>query len=124
MADFLTINPTAAERLAVESSIPYTAQKTDQVAMIARTLAPGSMKEKIRPVTLPGASPIGLVIVDHPAAIFVLHGTKAHKIYPKKPGGVLVFSPRGGSSRVFARIVDHPGTKANNFLEKALRLVP
>jgi hypothetical protein len=123
MAEFITINPTAAQRLAVTSSIPYTARITERVAMHARLLAPGSMKQKIRAVSLPGPSPIGLVISDHPATTYVLHGTKAHKIYPKKPGGVLVFNQRGGGSKIFARVVNHPGTKANNFLMKALRSV-
>ncbi len=120
---FLTINPSATRTLASQSAGPYVATLTERVAMHARLLAPGSMKSQIRAVHTGGPSPLGLVVSDHPASIFVINGTRAHKIRPKKPGGVLVFTPKGGSGKVFARVVNHPGTKPNDFLLKALRSV-
>jgi hypothetical protein len=123
MADFLVINPAEARSLGAKSAGPYIAALTEKVAMHARTLAPGTMKEKIRPIHTGGPAPIGIVTSDHPASIFVLRGTRAHKIYPRKPGGVLVFTPKGGGDKIFARVVNHPGTKANDFLTKALRAV-
>jgi hypothetical protein len=123
MADFLTVNPASARMLGAQSAGPYIATLTERIAMHARILAPGSMKTKIRAVHTGGPSPIGLVISDHDATIFVIKGTKAHKIYPRKPGGVLAFTPNGGGDKVFARVVSHPGTKPNDFLTKALRSV-
>jgi hypothetical protein len=123
MAEFLTINATATERLAVNSSRSITARKTAAVAGIARMIAPGSMKQSIRAIPGAGVSPIGIVVCDHPAAVYVIHGTKAHVIKPKK-GKYLAFQPKGGGNTVFARIVHHPGTKPNNFMLRALRLTP
>lgn len=40
-------------------------------------------------------------------------------IYPKKPGGFLVFKPKGGTTLVFARKVR--GVRAGNFLSNAAR---
>lgn len=121
MAEFLTVNATAAQRLAVNSSASVVRRKTQAVAGVARLIAPGSMKQKIRIVGGTGPSPIGIVVCDHPAAVYVIHGTKAHVITPKK-GKYLVFTPKGGGNKVFARIVHHPGTKPNDFLLRALRL--
>ena len=119
---FLVINPQATRTLAQQSAGPYIATLTERVAMHARLLAPGSMKTEIRAIHTGGPAPLGLVVSDHPASIFVIRGTKAHMIRPKKPGGVLVFTPTGGQ-KVFVRFVKHPGTKPNDFLTKALRSV-
>jgi hypothetical protein len=121
-SDFITVNPAQARALAVRSSAAEVAKVTSRVAVRARTLAPGSMKGKIRPVSMGGPAPIGIVICDHPAAMFVLQGTKKHDIRPRQ-AKVLAFKPRGSGKTVFARVVHHPGTKANNFLLKALHSV-
>jgi hypothetical protein len=47
-------------------------------------------------------------------------GTDAHSIDPK-PGGVLRFT--SGGQVVFAKHVEHPGTKKNAFVERAMRTV-
>jgi hypothetical protein len=120
--DFLTINPAQARRFAEKSSTAYVNRLTERVAVNARLLAPGTMKEKIRVIPAGGINPIGIIVCDHPATIFVIDGTKPHDIRPK-PGGVLVFVPKGGGNKVFTRLVHHPGTRANNFLMKALRSV-
>lgn len=122
MPDFLTVNPAAARGLASRAALPLVRATTEEVAMRARLLAPGSMKDQIRAVTLPGAVPRGLVISDHPKTQLVLFGTKKHDIKPKK-GKFLVFTPKNGGGKVFARIVHHPGTKPNNFLLKALNSI-
>lgn len=41
---------------------------------------------------------------------FVEQGTKAHKITPKRPGGVLSFDGR------YAKVVQHPGISARGFM--------
>lgn len=120
---FLTINQAAARRLAEESSLAAVMRTTEKTAMIARAIAPGTMKEHIRPIISPTAGGLGIVVCDHPAAGFVLEGTKPHHITARKKGGYLKF--KSGGEDVFVgpspnRFVRHPGTKANNFLFKAL----
>lgn len=117
--DFLTINRAKLDNLARRGAAAKVAAITARTAAIAATTAPGSMKQKIRPIFHGSkANPVGIVMVDHPAALFVLQGTKPHPIFPRKPGGMLRFTV--GSRVVFARAVNHPGTEANPFLWKAL----
>lgn len=121
MPDFLIVSPAAARGLASKAALPLVRATTEAVAMRARLLAPGSMKDHIRTVVLPSAVPKGLVISDHPATIFVLYGTKKHTVRPKK-GKFLVFTPKGSGKKVFTpHPVVIPARKANNFLLKALR---
>ncbi len=58
------------------------------------------------------------VTSNAPHTLFVIKGTRPHKI----TGNPLLafFWPKMGSNVVF-RSVHHPGTKANNFLGRALR---
>jgi hypothetical protein len=83
--------------------------------------APGSMKQSIRVQIqrAPGGEFRGVVKVNHHAAIYVINGTRPHVIRPRRPGGVLRFTVNGRV--VYARYVNHPGTKANDFPRKALR---
>lgn len=60
----------------------------------------------------------GRVFNQVPYAHYVHGGTKPHVIRPKQPGGVLAFSV--GGVMVFTRKVNHPGTKANPFYERAI----
>ncbi|MCX0246409.1 hypothetical protein [Streptomyces drozdowiczii] len=53
-------------------------------------------------------------------APFVNDGTKPHKIRPKR-AKALKFNV--GGRTVFATVVNHPGTKANPFLDRALQRV-
>lgn len=116
--DFLSIDRRKLQQVAGRGSGLLVREVTTRTAAIASATAPGSMKQAIRPI-LSGTknAPFGIVMVDHPAAIFVINGTKPHEIYPSKKkalrfkiGGVVVFSKH----------VSHPGTKPNNFLWKAL----
>jgi hypothetical protein len=116
--DFLTINPQAAGALARRGSAILVERITMQTAAIASVTAPGSMKSKIRPIFKGSkANPLGIVMVDHPAALFVMGGTKRHDIRPKN-GKALRF--KIGGTVVYAKYVDHPGTKPNPFLYKAM----
>jgi hypothetical protein len=83
--------------------------------------APGSMGTTIRAQIQrgPGGEFRGVIRVSHPAAIYVTGGTRPHVIRPRRPGGVLRFTVNG--QVVFARYVNHPGNKPNDFLRKALR---
>ena len=83
--------------------------------------APGSMKQGIR-VSIgrgPGGEFRGTVNVRHPAALYVTGGTRPHIIRPRRPGGVLRFTV--GGRVVYARYVNHPGNKPNDFLVQSLR---
>ncbi|MBP5870836.1 hypothetical protein F3K34_13550 [Streptomyces sp. LBUM 1486] len=82
--------------------------------------APGSMKQRIRVQIqrAPGGEFRGVVKVEHPAAIFVINGTRPHLIRPVR-ARVLRFTV--GGQVVYARLVRHPGNKPNDFLRKALR---
>lgn len=51
-------------------------------------------------------------------ARYVIQGTPPHRI-PREGGGKILQFPRG-NAEVFARWVHHPGTTANNFMERAL----
>lgn len=83
--------------------------------------APGSMKQGIR-VSIgrgPGGEFRGTVRSTHPASIFVLNSTRPHQIRPRNPNGVLRFTV--GGRVVYAKLVMHPGTRAQPFLQEALR---
>lgn len=55
-------------------------------------------------------------------ASYIENGTRPHLIRPRRAGGVLRFTARGGGV-VFARVVHHPGTKPYRILETALSRV-
>lgn len=89
----------------------------------ARQLAPGTMKQKITSVTITSGKDSDEVdiVCSHPATLFVCRGTKPHIIRPHpRPKGRLKFKVRGGRY-VYARLVHHPGNRANNFMERSLR---
>lgn len=116
--DFLTIDRRRLDNLARQGSFLLVQKLTLRTAAIAMLTAPGSMKEKIRPIIKGSkANPLGIVMVDHPAAGFVMNGTKRHDILPVK-AKVLRF--KIGNTVVYAKRVDHPGTKPNPFLYKAM----
>jgi hypothetical protein len=83
--------------------------------------APGSMGSTIRAQIQsgPGGEFRGVIRVGHPAGIFVVNGTRPHMIFPRRQGGVLRFTV--GGRVVYARYVNHPGNKPNDFLRQALR---
>ncbi|MBD0693586.1 hypothetical protein BG452_13555 [Streptomyces sp. CBMA123] len=60
----------------------------------------------------------GVIPSNHSATGFVLDGTRPHVIRPRW-AKALRFEI--GARVVFARLVHHPGTHANNFLGRALR---
>ncbi|MCM1964832.1 hypothetical protein [Streptomyces sp. G1] len=93
--------------------------RTERVADIARAEAPGSMGRFIETrveVTSKGLS--GVITSTHPATRYVIEGTKRHPIRARRRKA-LRFTGRSGET-VFRREVMHPGTKANDFLTRAL----
>lgn len=116
--DFLTIDRNKLNLVARRGSATVVRAVTMRTAQIASATAPGSMKEKIRPIFMGSkANPVGIVMVDHPAALFVMNGTKAHTILPVNKK-VLRF--KIGNTVVYSKRVEHPGTQPNPFLWKAM----
>ncbi|MFC8466008.1 hypothetical protein [Streptomyces sp. NPDC057250] len=94
-------------------------ERTRRVARIAEVEAPGSIGAGIEWDVESGRSGLeGVVVSTHEASRFVLDGTRPHLIRPRRKKA-LRFQAGGGV--VFAKLVRHPGTKANNYLLRALR---
>lgn len=96
------------------------AERTQRTAAIAEREAPGSMGRYITWKVQSGTGGLqGVIVCDHPAVRYVLDGTRPHIIRPRKKGGVLRFEV--GGRVVYSAYARHPGTRANNFLGRALR---
>jgi hypothetical protein len=94
--------------------------KTERVADIAAREAPGSMGRYVDWYVQEGPSGLqGVVTCDHPKVRLILDGTRPHLIRPRR-ARALRFTV--GGDVVFAKLVRHPGTRANNFMSRALRL--
>lgn len=95
------------------------AERTARTARIAEREAPGSMGRYISWKVTDGPRGLqGVIVCDHPAVRYVLDGTRPHIIRPRKKNGVLRFEVRGRV--VYSAYVRHPGTRANDFLGRAL----
>ncbi|MDX3237209.1 hypothetical protein PV392_16325 [Streptomyces sp. ME03-5709C] len=93
-------------------------QRTRRVASIAEREAPGSMGDDVSWRIEAGPRGLqGVVTCSHPAVRFVLDGTRPHLIRPRR-AKALRFEV--GGRTVYAKLVRHPGTRANNFLRRAL----
>lgn len=119
----LKIDQAAIKKMSTRRSGPVMSdmeRRRRNVTRKARQLAPPGMKKYLKGgIIMRNGRQVLTVDNTHPAAIFVVKGTKKHIIRPKKKGGVLVFNSRG--TKVFAKIVHHPGTKPNDFMSRALR---
>lgn len=117
--DFMSIDRGKLGNVARQGSAVLVHRLTLRTAAIAAATAPGSMGRTVRPIFKGSkANPLGIVMVDHPAASFVLNGTRPHEIRPRRHNGMLRFTV--GSKVIYARSVQHPGTQPNNFLWKAM----
>lgn len=86
-----------------------------QTEMIARApVKSGHLRNNIVVKVETGKVTIGPDPERVPYHYYVSAGTKPHTIYPKKEGGVLVFTVNG--QKVFTRKVNHPGTKPNHYI--------
>ncbi|MDK1473610.1 hypothetical protein QNO07_09280 [Streptomyces sp. 549] len=96
-------------------------RRVRRVETAARRMAPGSMGQGQRIKGRVERGPEGyrgVVTSTHPASIYVIKGTRPHVIRPRRAKALRF---RVGGRTVFARVVNHPGTKPNDFLSKALR---
>lgn len=108
-------NPVGQAQLDAEM-MKFLVTRARRVQRNARRMAPGRMGRKINAVVVGKHVRIES---SHPATMYVIKGTRPHTIRPRTRQ-VLKFTVKG--STVFARVVNHPGTKANDFLTKALRM--
>ncbi|MGF0163053.1 hypothetical protein ACQRET_03285 [Streptomyces koyangensis] len=117
----VTVRPGALARLLRLRNGPVERrlrERTRRVAAIAAREAPGSMGDYVdwRVETGPGGLR-GVVVCNHHAVRYVLDGTRPHLIKPRRRN-VLRFQI--GGRVVYSKLVRHPGTKANDFMKRAL----
>ncbi|MEU4584873.1 hypothetical protein AB0F92_22700 [Kitasatospora aureofaciens] len=94
-------------------------KRTERTAAITERLAPGRMGDFISWKITEGPNGLqGVIVCDHPATRYVVEGTRPHIIRPRR-AKALRFEI--GGRTVFAKVVHHPGTRANPFLQRALR---
>ena len=101
---------------------------SDRMVDIARQEAPvktGKLRANIRPAPFRMTGPYkgeGGIEVDTkavPYAGYVMYGTRPHRIVARNAPALRFFWPKVGRV-VFFKSVNHPGTKANRFMERAL----
>lgn len=108
-------SPSGVVRLDAEMQ-KFLLSRARRVQRNARRMAPGRMGRKVNAVVVGKHVRIES---SHPATMYVIKGTRPHIIRPRYRK-VLKFKMSGRT--VFAKVVHHPGTKANDFLTKALRM--
>lgn len=96
--------------------LKFLVTRARRVQRNARRMAPGRMGKKVNAVVVGKHVRIEST---HPATMYVIKGTKPHIIRPRYRKALKF---RVGGRTVFARVVHHPGTKANDFLTKSLRI--
>lgn len=95
-------------------------RRANLVAADARSRAPGSMGQYIPAPEMgtAGVEVSAVITCTHPAVHYVLKDTRPHSIRPIPPKRALRFTV--GGRITFAKHVNHPGTKAQPFLQDAL----
>lgn len=119
------LNRTAIERmLRLPGGMVYRnmERRVQRVEAEARRRAPGSMGQGNN-ITVairrgPNGDFQGVINSRHPASLYVLGGTRPHVIRPVR-ARALKFTV--GGATVYAKVVMHPGTQPNRFLQEALR---
>lgn len=120
------LDQAALRRVITNASRRELTEAARQVVNRAKVLAPvdtGRLRASIRAdppriFSLRGSVSVGS---DVEYSGYVNDGTRPHTIRPRRTGGVLRFQV--GGQVVFARVVNHPGTRARPFLDRALREV-
>jgi hypothetical protein len=116
------------ERMLTLSKTLCPVSKSPQPSGWTNTASSGSLRKSLKSRYEYGLDPrimIGSALTRGESRVSALglieFGTEAHPIDPKTSGGVLRFF--SGGQIVFAAHVDHPGTKQNKFVERAMRTI-
>lgn len=89
-----------------------------RAAVVGAPKDTGLLSQSIQMTVVPTpAGPVGFVYTRLKRAVYVLKGTRPHMIRPRTKRALRF--PVNGSA-VFSRSAQHPGTKANDFLRRAL----
>jgi hypothetical protein len=118
----VTINQSALQRMLSRVGGPgerLLRAKAERVAATARVYAAGHGSIPAGIVVGPYVDKSIQVISTNPHTILVHNGSPRHTIRPRRSGGVLRFEV--GGRIVFARQVNHPGYRGDDFLARALR---
>lgn len=115
------------EAVARGHGLALVSSTTNRTLNMARVLCPvgatGRLRLSLKPrITRTPTGFEGTVYSTSRYAIFVHEGTPRHEIYPRRKKA-LRFRAGGTGRIVFAARVDHPGTRAQPFLEEALMRV-
>lgn len=119
----IQINPLAVARLAAPGGIVdiHLSKLATAVAVAARGFAPHDTGKLAASIHIDRIGPSAWAVkATAPYAAAVHEGSRPHEIRPH--GKVLRFPTRGGGI-VFAPKVQHPGTRPNPFLERAMTSV-
>ncbi|QBZ73512.1 hypothetical protein SEA_MISCHIEF19_27 [Streptomyces phage Mischief19] len=122
MGASVTINRSRLQRLLSAVGGPgdrLLRAKAERVAALARVYSAshGSIPEGI--IVQPDGPGRYKVISTNPHTMLIINGSRPHKIRPRRRGGWLRFEVDGRI--VYAREVNHPGYRGDDFLSKALR---
>lgn len=119
------INETKANRVFIQFADADAKKRAEKVEAAAKLEAPdktGNLKRQIRTTQsrdVSGRWSTGYDVTSNaPYTLYVIKGTRPHTITGNP--FLSFFWPKLGTNVVF-RSVNHPGTRANNFLGRALR---
>lgn len=88
-----------------------------------RTRKPGTLRDSIvMRVVQDGRGAAVLVGSEDPIALLHHEGTRPHPIVPRRAPRLVFWSGRAGRV-VYAKRVNHPGTKPNRYLTEALSVI-
>lgn len=125
----VVLNPAEAQTWARTFITNRGSEISRRMVQIAQEEAPvrtGRLRANIKPMPFKMTGPykgeggVGVRKQDVPYAGFVMYGTRPHVIRCRRPAYALHFYWDKVGSWVFFDRVNHPGTKPNRFLERAM----
>ena len=102
--------------IAIQKYLVILESNTKKEAPVNKQGGGGSLRQSIRGKMTGVLS--GEVTIKSPYAIYVEMGTRPHEIRYSKPGRDGLYNKR--TKQGFGRVVHHPGTKANDFMGRAV----
>lgn len=124
----LALNEAGLRAVAMDEAGQLAIKTTVKILNRAKILCPvdtGNLRGSLQMRITKTANVVsGEVFTNVNYAQYVHEGTRPHKITPRAPGGVLRFPvPPRSRNFVFARSVNHPGTRPRPFLRLAIEQV-